>query len=329
MIPHSATTIGPEERTAVDRVLQSGYLSQGSEVSAFEAECAAFTGRRHAVAVSSGTAALHLALAAAGFGGEKRVALPAYACAALTTAVRLAGAIPVLCDVDDSFNLDVASIPPDADAVIAVHLFGAACELPASPVCVEDLAQSLGGAVAAAPVAITSFYATKLITTGEGGMVLTDDAGIADTVRDLRDYDNRGDSALRFNYKLTDIQGAMGRVQLRRLPDFIARRRAIAAAYSEAFAELPLRLPDAPGHVYYRYVVASPVRDALEAHCQSRGVEAKRPVFAPAHHSLGGTFPGADRAHREALSLPIYPSLDEASMDRVIDSVRSFFQRGG
>lgn len=326
-IPHSAPTLGKAEVEAVAHALRSGYLSQGSEVAAFEEECAAFVGRRYGVATSSGTAALHLALEALGCAGQRPVALPTYGCVSLPTAVELAGGRPVLCEVGHDFNLDTASVPDDCHAVILPHLFGARARLPRCETVIEDIAQSIGGPTGSASgVAVTSFYATKLLTSaGEGGMVLTDDAGIAEYVRDRRDYDNRDDYARRYNYKLTEVQAAVGRVQLRRLPEFVARRRAIAGRFEEAFRGYPLRLPSGEGHVYFRYVVQTPRRDEIERALNKQGIEAKRPVYRPAHRYFGGHFPVADEVHERCLSLPIYPSLTDAQTTFIIDSVRRFF----
>ncbi|HOZ48464.1 MAG TPA: DegT/DnrJ/EryC1/StrS family aminotransferase [Candidatus Hydrogenedentes bacterium] len=326
MIPHSRPALGEAEVAAAARVLESGMLAQGVEVEAFEAECAALVGRRYGVAVNSGTSALHLALAAVGVELGKGVAIPSYACAALATAIGLQGARPLLCDVDNRYNLDPAAVPEACRTAIVPHLFGAPARLPATPLIIEDIAQSIGGGTGReGRVTIVSFYATKLLTTGEGGMLLTDDGGIAEFARDRRDYDNRDDFVQRFPYKMTDIQAAVGRVQLRRLPEFIERRRAIAEGYTAAFRGLPVRLPESAGHVFYRYVVATSQRDAIEAHLAEAGIEAKRPVFRPAHHYLGGDFPRSETAHREALSLPIYPSLLERDVGRVIESFVRFF----
>ncbi len=272
-------------------MLRSGHLSQGEEGKAFEEECAAFVGRRYAVAVNSGTSALHLALGALGVAPNEPVAVPSYGCAALITAVRLQHARPILGDIDDSFNLDPEQVSASCRIAILAHLFGARGHAPKGRF-IEDIAQSLGGPTGRhGIVAIASFYATKLMTTGEGGMVLTDDAEIAAYVRDRRDYDNRDDFEVRFNYKLTDLQAAVGRAQLAKLPSFIARRQAIAARYCEAFKDLPVRLPKPKDHVFFRYAIATADRDRLEAYLQDCGVEAKRPVYRPAHHYLGGEFP--------------------------------------
>jgi len=326
MIAHSRPTIGRDELDAVARILSSGHLAQGAEVEAFERECAEACGRQFGVAVSSGTAALHLALGALGVAPGERVGAPSYACAALVTAIKLQGAEPCLCDIGEDYNLDAATLPPELSAVIVPHLFGAPAALPEGTV-IEDIAQSIGGPTGRAGViAVTSFYATKLLTTGEGGMLLTDDEGVAEYARDRRDYDNRDDGVQRYPYKMTNFQAAMGRVQLRRLPEFIRRRGEIAAAYAEGFRPTPLRLPAAPGHVFFRYVVETDRRDELQRHLAAAGIEAKRPVHRPAHHFLGGHFPRSQYAHDHCLSLPIYPTLIDDDVRRVIESVRRFIE---
>ncbi len=332
MIPHSRPDIGEAEVDAAARVLRAGMLAQGAEVAGFEAECAAFAGTRHAVAVNSGTAALHLALVVMGMGPGRTVALPSYACAALLQAVTLAGATPRLLDCapgDDHPNANPGTPPPDA--TIVAHLFGARqSELPEGPI-LEDLAQALApGAALARPVSIASFYATKLLTTGEGGMLLTNDAGLADEARDRRDYDNRDDWKPRFAYKMTDLQAAIGRVQLARLPQFLARRRALAAQYDAGLedaglAGLPLERPHAPGHLYFRYVVRTPARDALMAHLAQCGIAAKSPVYRPLHTVYGSAdCAEAARAHAVNVSLPLYPSLTESQILRVLQSVQQW-----
>lgn len=329
MIPHSRPTVGTREAEASARVISSGQLAQGREVAAFEEECAAFLGRRHGVAVNSGTAALHLALIGLGVKAGDSVAIPSYACAALAQAVTWQRAVPVLCDIDDDFNLDRAQVPDGAVASIVPHLFGAAATLPAVPAIVEDLAQSFGGTTGrAAPVAMTSFYATKMMTTGEGGMLFTDDAGLAGQVRDLRDYDNRDDFKTRYAYKMTEVQAAMGRVQLERLPAFIARRAEIAETYHRGLEGLPIRRPRMADSVHFRYVISTPDCIALTAWLNERGVGATRPVYRPAHHTLGGMFERSENAHARNISLPIYPTLTSAEVAFVVESVIQFFDTG-
>ncbi len=327
MIPHSKPFIGPEEFEAVANVLNSGQLTQGKEVAAFEQECAEFMGRRHGVAVNSGTAALHLALIVLGVGKDFPVAFPSYACSALLQAVSWQQAQPVLCDIGPEYTLLPDTLPADCPAVIVPHLFGATAPIPAGKTVIEDIAQSIGGSTGrATPLAITSFYATKMMATGEGGMLFTDDDALAREARDRRDYDNRDDFKLRYAYKMTELQAALGRAQLKRLPGFVQRRREIAQEFSEAFRGLPVILPQATEHVYFRYVIATPLRDRLEQHLLDEGIEAKRPVYCPAHHYLGGEFPNSEKAHLECLSIPIYPALSSNEIQNMLTSVIKFFE---
>lgn len=325
-IAHSAPRIGEEEIEAVARVMRSGRIAQGPEVEAFENECAAFVGRKYGIAVSSGTAALHIALQT--LSPDGRVALPSYGCASLLTAVKLANATPALCDIGADFNLDARTVPNDCNAVIVPHLFGARATLPTHKTIIEDIAQSIGGPTGRTGiVAIASFYATKLMTTGEGGMILSDDEALVDALRDLRDYDNRDDFRVRYNYKMTEIQAAIGRVQLKRLPQFIVRRAEIAKCYTEVFRDLPLALPAGLEHVYFRYVVRIKQRDELESRLRASGIEVKPPVYKPAHHFGGVPCPESERAHLEALSLPIHPGMADSDVAYVADCVDRFFGR--
>ena len=328
MIPHSRPTIGEEEAAAAARVVRIGQLAQGQEVAAFESECAAYIGRKYAVAVNSGSASLHLALCALDVRPEHSVAIPSYACAALAQAIAWQHAHPVVCDVDADWNLNPAMVPATARAVIVPHLFGATATLPEHPAVVEDLAQSFGGDTGCeAPIAITSFYATKLLTTGEGGMLFTDDEGMAEEARDRRDYDNRDDFRVRYAYKMTEFQAAMGRVQLKRLPEFLARRQEIAVRYHQAFQGLPIVCPRQTHHIYFRFVLESAEGPALLEWLRNNGIGASRPVHHPAHHTLGGTCPQSERAHQNNVSIPIYPALTAQEVENVIESVVQFFDR--
>jgi dTDP-4-amino-4,6-dideoxygalactose transaminase len=329
LIPHSRPTVSEDDAQAVARVVRTGQLAAGPEVAAFEAEVAARVGVAAAAAVSSGTAALELALRALGVGAGAEVIVPSYVCDALHHAVTRCGATPVLADADPA---TLTLSPIDAKrrltgrtrGVIVPHAFGLAVD-PAPfealgvPV-IEDCAQALGAAVGARAagslgrVAVCSFYATKLLTTGEGGMVLGPPDLVA-RVRDLRDYDERADLVPRLNAKLTDLQAALGRSQLRRLDRFIARRRAIADAYRRRLDGLGCRLPADVGarHVYHRFVVEvdGPLPALIDA-LHARGVTARRPVFRPLHRALGLEGYGeADRLWRRCLSVPCYPSLTD------------------
>ncbi len=333
MIPHSRPTLTDEDAERVAAVVRGGHIAQGPEVTAFEREMAGRLGVEAAVAVASGSAALELALRALGVGAGDEVIIPTYVCDALHHAVTRAGATPVLADADPltaSIALDDAKrrLGARTRAVIVPHAFGLAVDVGGFaalgvPI-VEDCAQALGAVVGGRPagsrghVAACSFYATKLLATGEGGLVAGPAARVA-PARDARDYDERADLAPRFNYKMTDMQAALGRSQLRRFDAFLARRRAIAARYRARLGGACGLPPDAGvAHVYHRFVVtvSQPVVPLL-ARLAGRGVVARRPVHRPLHHVLGGRYPEADRLWATSVSLPCYPTLGDDEVDAV------------
>jgi len=345
LVAHSRPTMGEGEAEAAARVVRSGLLAQGPEVELFEAEVASFTGRRFAVAVSSGTAALHLGLLALGVGSGDCVAIPSYVCTALLHAIWAAGAEPVLCDVNpqtrniDADLLDRLIKIKRPRAAIIPHMFG----LPASTEAfdalsipyIEDCAMSIGAHHAGRPLgshgalSICSFYATKMLGAGEGGMVLTDDEGIALAARELREYDGAPAHRLRFNAKMTDLHAAVGRVQLRRLPEFVARRREVAQLYQEEFISFSnVKTPlDNSEHIYYRYVlkVVGQAEVFIER-LEKSGVAARRPIYNPLHRELGladGEYPHTTAAFECDVSLPIYPTLIDSEARCVLAAVRN------
>ncbi len=342
---HSRPTLDEADVRAVTEVLRSGRISQGEVTRQFEEAVARVVGVRGGVATSSGTAALHLALLALGVGSSDEVILPSYTCVALLQAVRYVGAIPRLVDLEpDGYNLSVEEvrrrITRRTRAILVPHMFGTPANIEALcglgiPV-IEDVAQALGATVRGRPVgsfgavAVCSFYATKVITTGEGGMVLSSSELLLRRVRELRGYDGRRRLQTRFNYKLTDFQAALGLSQLRKLPELLDRRRQLAARYTERVQALGLRPPTVrPGSasIYYRYVVevsdAARTREALQTH----GVETSPPVFWPLHRYLGlAGFPRTERAYRTALSLPLYPSLREEEVNRIFLALEATLQ---
>lgn len=308
----------------------------------FEARVASLVGAGGGVAVSSGTAALHLALVILGIGPGDEVILPSYLCAGPLHAIQHAGATPLLADCDPTtYNLDLTHVKRiltrQSKAILVPHLFGLPADLDellslGIPI-IEDCAQALGATYRGKPVggigtlSICSFYATKVITTGEGGMLLSRDARLLQRAQDLRDYDQRRTFRTRFNYKMTDFQAALGLSQLRQLPDFLAKRRALADRYHQQLKGLSLACPVVPAdrkHIFYRYVVR--VTGALRRMLtllEQAGVSARRPVFRPLHRCLKlAGFPGTEEAWRTALSLPIYPTLGD-DIDRVIGAVRA------
>lgn len=341
-IPHSKPTLGTEEQAAVTRVLASGQIAQGPEVEKFEQEFAAHFGFANAVATNSGTAALHLALIGMGVGGGDEVIVPVYVCTALLNAVHFVGAKPVLADVDPrSGNLDVESakalVNPDTRAIIVPHMFGLPVDLkPLSglgvPI-IEDCAQSIGAVSRQSPVGVTgevsifSFFATKMLATGEGGMLVCRSTDVADRLRDLRSYDERPDYRTRFNYKLTDVLAALGRCQLARLDSMISRRRAIASFYNDSLHDTGLLLPpESSDRIYFRYTIG--VENRLSdwlSQMQGYGIGCARPVHRLLSSHLGqedSLFPGGSLAFKHLMSIPIYPSLTDADMERVVLSLK-------
>ncbi len=351
MIPVAKPLIGDEEREAVDAVMRSGMIAMGPEVAAFEEEFSATVDGRHCVAVNSGTSALHLALIAVGVTAGDEVIVPSFTFAATANSVRLAGGEPVFVDIDpDTFCVDPAAveaaITSRTTAIMPVHLYGhpaAMTELTAIAekhglVIVEDAAQSHLAALDGTPAgafgkaACFSFYPTKNMTTGEGGMVVTPDADVARMLRLLRNqgmekrYENE---VIGFNVRLTDIGGAIGRVQLRKLADWTATRERNAKRLdTELRGVVVPPVADGARHVYHQYTIRSDRRDALEQHLRDSGVGVGVYYPIPVHRlpSFGLTLdlPETERAAAEVLSLPVGPHLSDDDVTAVIAAVNAF-----
>ena len=337
--------VGAEEAAAVAEVLESGQLTMGPKVPEFEAGLAEACGVAHAVAVSSGTAALHLAVVALGIGPGDEVLVPAYTFPATANVVAQVGARPVLVDVDpETMNLDLArayeAATPRTKAVLAVHLFGRPLDwealqsaLPPEVQLLEDAAGALGARWRGMPcgglgmLGCLSFHPRKIVTTGEGGAVTTNDPEIADSIRRMRHHgiEPRGDfeiAAPGLNYRLADILCAVGIPQLRRLEELLEARERLAAAYAErleGLVETPAA-DEGDRHGRQAYVVQLDRRDeALEA---LRAADIQAQIGTYALHRLRayadqGPFPGADRCYERALALPFHTRLTEAELDRV------------
>jgi perosamine synthetase len=341
--------LGEEELAEVRAVLESGALTMGPKVEELEGLVAAACGVEHAVAVSNGTAALHLAVLALGIGPGDEVLVPAYTFPATANVVRLAGATPVLVDVDPAtFNLDVAkvydAVTPRTKAVLAVHLFGRPLDwealqsaVPPEVVLLEDAAGALGARWQGMPcgglgvAGCLSFHPRKIVTTGEGGAVTTGDATLAAAVRRLRHHGIEGaDIAVpSTNYRLADLLCAVGIPQLRRLDTLLAERTRIAAAYAERLHGL-VELPDADEgdtHGWQAYVIRMDRRvEAMEA-LRAEGIEVQIGTYALHHLSAyrdQGPFPGADEAFERALALPLHARLTDAELDRVAEGIARF-----
>jgi dTDP-4-amino-4,6-dideoxygalactose transaminase len=312
----------------------------GEKVAELEAELARACEVEDAVAVSSGTAAIHLAVLALGIGPGDEVVVPAYTFPATANVVALAGAMPVLVDVDpDTFNLDPAQVEvtPRTKAILPVHLFGRPARLEELPdvTPIEDAAGALGarrrgracGGLGAA--GCLSFHPRKIVTTGEGGAVTTDDPELAERARSLRHhgwspsnaYDDMPAGA--FNYRLSDILCAVGIPQVRRLEELLAARERIAAGYAERLRDLPVQLPAADEgdrHGWQAYVIQLDRRDEAMAALRAQGIQCQIGTYAlhrlSAYHDQGA-FPGADACFERALALPLHSQLTDADLDRI------------
>jgi dTDP-4-amino-4,6-dideoxygalactose transaminase len=343
-IPHSRPSLpSPEEWAEVTGRLAAGWIADGPCGDAFARQAAGWLGTARnerkggGVAVNSGTSALHLALLAVDVRPGSEVLLPAYCCAALLNAVALSGAVPVLVDSEpDGFNLCTGEarrrLTGRTAAVVVAHMFGRPAPIDpfldlGVPV-IEDCAQSLGAREGGqltgsrGAVSFSSFYATKVITTGQGGLVATREPERLQRLRDLVEYDNREEWQPRFSYRMSELQAALGLWQLERLPAFLERRRCLAAYYDECFSAIGAGERDR-GAICYRYVVRVPDAEAAIEALQARGVDAKRPVYRPLHHYLGGDYPHAQAAHEHLVSLPLYPALNDGEAESVVAAVRA------
>ena len=353
MIPAAKPIIGDEEREAVDRVLRSGMLAQGPEVKAFEEEFSAHVGGRHCIAMNSGTSALHLGFIAAGVKPGDEVIVPSFSFAATANAVALAGATPIFADIDPTtFNMDPdhveTLITPKTTAIMPVHLYGHIAAMDryeeiASKYGVKIIEDAAQGHLAAmngrkagefGVVASFSFYPTKNMTAGEGGMVVTDNAEIARTLRLLRNqgqeirYQNE---IIGFNTRMTDIHAAIGRVQLGKLPGWTAQRQA-NAAYLDANLKGVVVPHVAPGttHSYHQYTIRIPggsaqKRDAFMAAINAKGVGCGVYYPTPIHRlpsfQLDLHLPETELVIKECVSLPIHPSLTQSDLETIVSVV--------
>ena len=344
--------VGEAELAAVAEVVASGMLTMGPKVGELECALAGACGTSDAVVVSSGTAALHLAMMALGIGPGDEVIVPAYTFPATANAVELCRGRAVLVDVDpDTFNLDPAkvagAVTAQTKAVLAVHLFGRPVEweelqtaIPQEVVLVEDAAGALGARYRDSPcgslgvMGCLSFHPRKIVTTGEGGAVTTDDAELADAIRRFRHHGivPRGDFDIPepgLNYRLPDLLCAIGIPQVARLEQLLAARARVAGWYTERLEHLVLTPSAAEGdrHGWQAYVVQLDRRDEALHALRAEGIEVQIGTYAL--HHLGayrdrGAFPGADRAFARALALPFATTMTEAECDRVAVALARF-----
>jgi dTDP-4-amino-4,6-dideoxygalactose transaminase len=337
--------VGEAELAEVAEVLQSGTLTMGPKVAELEAELARLCEVEHALVVSSGTAALHLAVLALGLAPGDEVLVPAYTFPATANVVALAGLRPVLVDVDpETMNVDASRVDPGprSRALVAVDLFGRPArieELPEGLPVLEDAAGALGArrhgraCGGLGLLGCLSFHPRKIVTTGEGGAVTTNDDAIAAAVASMRNHGWRSVAppdlpSPGLNYRLSDILCAVGIPQARRLDELLAARTRVAAGYTERLRDLPALLPradDGDVHGWQAYVIQIDDRDRVLAALRAEGIEAQIGTYAL--HLLGayrdqGEFPGARRVFERALALPFHSRLSEADLDRVAASLR-------
>ncbi len=351
MIPIAVPLLGEEEKQAILRVIDSRQLAQGAQVEAFETAFADFCGAKHAIATSSGTTALHTALLAHGIGPGDEVITSPFTFIASANAVLFCGAKPVFVDIDEhTYNIDPclieAAITPRTKAVLPVHIFGYPSDMAAvmeiaaryGLVVVEDACQAHGASVEGRKVGTFgtgcfSFYPTKNITTAEGGIVTTNDDQIADRARLIRNHGQRQryyHEAIGYNFRMTEIQAAIGVVQLRKLEQFTATRRANAAYLTQRLQGV--RTPhEAPGyrHVYHQYTIrVGNDRDRLAKHLRERGIATGIYYPLPVHRQVAyqrlgysDDLPVAERACAEVLSLPVHPALTSEDLDDIVEGV--------
>jgi perosamine synthetase len=331
VIAHNKPTLGKQEQRAVSKALESGYIAQGLEVERFENEFCDFLDlpEGHAVALSSGTSALFMALWSLS-AKNKSIAMPVYACSALRNAVAMAQAKEILIDnAVNSPNICLEKVQKSsADIAIIPHMFGLPSNIEniENIDIIEDCAQSLGALIGKrktgliGKVGIFSFYATKLMTSGgQGGMFVSKDKNLVDKVRDYRDFDCRWDKKHRFNFQMTDIQASIGRVQLKRLPRFLESREKIFLMYKESGLDL-IEVKNNTS-VYYRAIIKvdSPVE--IKEKLLKQGVKVIIPIEDWELLDSGFKYNNAYNLTKSTLSLPIYPSLKNEEIKYIIEQL--------
>jgi len=347
MIPHNKLTIDEEEISAVSETLRSGWIIRGEKTQQFEKQISSYIGKKYGFGTNSGTSALHLSLKALGIGEGDEVIIPTYVCTALLDAASYVKAKIKIVDVNSSDgNINVESlkkaITGNTKAIIVPHMFGMPADIDKIvDVCgennvfvIEDCAQAIGAELNGRKVgsfgdlSVFSFYASKLMTTVQGGMILSDNREIIDNFKDMTSYDKQ-DYKPRHNYQMNDVQAAMGLSQFAKLNEFITKRRSIAQTYNNALYDLcqknKIKVPVCgknKKHIYYRYIIQHKDPDVIINCLAKEGIRAIKPVFKPLHKyfNLSG-FENAENLHKTSVSIPIYPLLKDEEADHIIKSL--------
>jgi perosamine synthetase len=355
MIPIAKPIIGKDEENALLEVIASGMLVQGLRVREFEAHFAELCGVEHAIASSSGTTALHIAMLAHQIGSSDEVITSPFSFIASANCALYVGARPVFVDIEpDFFTIDPEKIEEriteKTKAIIPIHLYGQACDMDAiidiaqrhNLAIVEDACQAHGAtykgrSVGSFGTACYSLYATKNMTTIEGGMILTNDAQVADRARLLRNHGSLKTyehTMLGYNMRMTDLVAAIGLVQIKKLKEWNSIRQANAAYLTEKLSTIKgivtPKIRDNVEHVFHQYTIRIPDRDNSAQKLREKGVGVGVHYPTPIHHQplyreLGyaDVLPVAETASREVLSLPVHPSLTKDDLDFIVDAVAS------
>lgn len=343
MIPQSRPDLKASDFAYIREILRTRQVAGGQLVERLESAFKRSVKTKHAAATSSGTAALHLGLLALGVGPGDEVMLPSYTCASVLQAVQYTGAEPRLLDIDEkTLNVTKAivrgSLTRRTKILIVTHTFGFPAPLDelmtiGVPV-IEDCALALGATYHGRPVgslgilSIFSMYATKVICAGEGGMLCTNEPGVIRRIRDLNRPDQRADWRLRYNYKLSDLAAGLAFSQMRRLASLVARRRAIAARYQEAFgncAEGVQHAVHGSNPSYYRFIVRTPRAAAVIRSARLARIACDRPVFKPLHRYFAmdaSEFQGTEAVFRSTVSVPIYPALSDRDVSLIAQRMK-------
>ena len=356
MIPYGRQSIDESDVEAVSRVLRGDWLTTGPAVEAFEQAVVEYTGAKHAVAFNSATSALHGACHAAGLGPGDVVHTTPLTFMASASCARYVGARPALIDIDEAtWNIDLAQVDASVDALVAVDYAGLPVDLAALAhrprVVIQDSSHALGALTPDGPVGncahsdmtVFSFHPVKPITSAEGGMATTNDDELADRMRRFRSHGiDRKPMAngweydvveVGYNYRLTDVQSALGASQMRRLDSFILRRNEIAARYRDLLADAPLTLPPAAPtgwrHGHHLFAVRVPERATVYRRMREEGIGVQVHYVPIHHHTVSadieipaGGFPVADAVYDGLLSLPIYAGLTDHEQDTVVATLR-------
>lgn len=347
-IPHSKPYISKDDEEAVTSVIKSGMHARGERVIEFEDEIKKFLNMDYARATTSGTSALHLSLLALGVKEGDEVIIPSYVCQAVLNSVNYVNATPRLADLSPNFpeagyNISYETISPlinkKTKAIILPHMFGFPADIEyiktLNVPIIEDCAQSIGAECnkkkvgSMGNISIFSFYATKVISSGYGGMVVTSSEELKEKLEDLTKYDKRESYKKTYNYDMSDIQAALGLSQFKRLQDFIEKRKAIAKRYDSVFKDLFLLPNNKEGSFPFRYIIKlkdEQERANLMKKLKENDIIAETPIFKPLHRYLNlplENFLFTENAHKRSLSLPIYPALNEEEIDYIIKKVNS------